>query len=231
MAGGELDETVRRADPDGWLATRFIADPALRAEVVVLHAFDAELARARRVTTSALTAEIRLTWWDEVLQEIDEGRPVRAHPLAGALADVVGRRGLSVAPLAAMIEARIEALAESPAHASAAERWADEVGGSLAVLVAQVLGAGDAAPAARPAGRLLGLSRLLSETAIDRAIIADLVAASLGEADRAARTLPPAAFPAVAAAALVRRRTLGRSDGELSRRLRLTWAIARGRLS
>src|SRR6478735_8042442 len=102
----ELDELVRRVDPDRWLSSRFIADPAARADVVTLYAYDHELARAPRVASNALLGEIRLTWWREALDEIYGGKAVRAHPTAQALAEVVTRHGLPRAPLEGMIDAR-----------------------------------------------------------------------------------------------------------------------------
>jgi len=36
----DLDALVRRVDPDRWLASRFIADAARRADVMALYAFD-----------------------------------------------------------------------------------------------------------------------------------------------------------------------------------------------
>jgi phytoene synthase len=230
LAGGDLDETVRRADPDRWLATRFIGDPARRDDVLVLYAFDAELARACRVTTSALTAGIRLTWWAEVLQDIEADRPVRAHPLARELAAVVARHGLPVAPLEAMVEGRIEAVGSPGLDLVAAERWAADVGGSAAVLAALVLGAGQAAGAAAPAGRLIGYSLLARDHGLDRQSILPLVEGGLRAANEAARELPPAAFPVIAAATLVRSGLSDRPPSELSRRLRLIWAVARGRV-
>ena len=68
-ADGDLDDTVRRVDPERWLARRFIGDATARADVVVLYAYEHELDRAGRVTSNALLAEIRLTWWREVLDE------------------------------------------------------------------------------------------------------------------------------------------------------------------
>ena len=58
---GDLDALMRRVDPDRWLSSRFIADPAARADVVSLYAYDHELARAPKVTSNALMGEIRLT--------------------------------------------------------------------------------------------------------------------------------------------------------------------------
>src|SRR6185436_3767263 len=102
----DLDDTVRRLDPDRWLSSRFITDERARADVVALYAYDHELARAPKVASNALLGEIRLTWWREMLDEAFEGRPVRAHPTAQALARAVDQRGLARPPLEAMIDAR-----------------------------------------------------------------------------------------------------------------------------
>ncbi|MDZ4052453.1 MAG: phytoene/squalene synthase family protein, partial [Phenylobacterium sp.] len=42
----DLDALVARVDPDRWLSSRLIADAQDRADVIVLYAYDHELARA-----------------------------------------------------------------------------------------------------------------------------------------------------------------------------------------
>jgi phytoene synthase len=226
----DLDETVRRADTDRWLASRFVADPAARADLVALYAFDLELDRARRITSNPLTAEIRLTWWWEALGEIFVGGVVRAHPLAMAIGDVVARRGLPRDLLEAMIDARLEVVASPVLDEAQALRWADLAGGSVAVLGAGVLDPEGRRESARPAGRLIALGTLVRQGRLDPAAGRVMIRRILPEADRAARTLSASAFPAVAAAVLG---PGGRGDAgpsELRRRLRLAWAVARGRL-
>src|SRR6516165_2591981 len=110
----DLDALVRRVDPDRWLSSRFVADADRRADVIAVYAYDHELARAPRVASNPLLGEIRLTWWREVLDEIFEGRPVRRHPTAQALAGAVRRRGLQREPLEAMVEARYRELDAAP---------------------------------------------------------------------------------------------------------------------
>ncbi|MFY8140356.1 MAG: phytoene/squalene synthase family protein, partial [Caulobacter sp.] len=56
------------------------------------------------------------------------------------------------------------------------------------------------------------------------------VEAQLKAARREVRGLPVAAFPAVAPAALARAYVSGREMGELEKKLRLTLAVATGRL-
>jgi phytoene synthase len=191
----DLDAGVRRNKPDHWLASRFIADEAARADVIALYAFDHELSRAVAMK-EPLMAEIRLTWWSEAIGEIFEGRAVRRHPVTLALARAVASRGLEREGLDAMIDGRFE-LIETPAHATEATEAA------LMALALKVLGADDAAAAPAAALRFGG----------DKAA-----------ANREARGVAAAAFPAIAYAGL----TAGRPES-LRRRLQLLWIILRGR--
>ena len=88
MSEDDLDAQIRRVDPDRWLASRFVADRALRADLIALYAFNHELARAAEVASQPLVGEMRLAWWREALEEMFEGRPLRKHPAALGL--VVG---------------------------------------------------------------------------------------------------------------------------------------------
>jgi phytoene synthase len=229
-AGVDLDEAVRRADPDRWLASRFVADGALRADLMALYAFDLELERVRQVTTNPLTAEIRLTWWWEALAEIFAGAAVRPHPLAAALREVVARRGLPREGLEAMIDARLEVIGLAALDEAAALRFADAAGGSAAVLAAHLLDPGRKSEAARPAGCMLALGALVRDGRLARVEGQALIRRGLTDARGGARRLSPAAFPAIAAAALIEGDVGGPRRSELGRRLRLAWAVARGRL-
>lgn len=102
----DLDEVVRRHDPDRWLASRFIADAQARADVIALYAFDQALTHIPHSAADPLTREIRLTWWSEAIDEIFDGKPVRRHPVTLALADVIARRKLPRELFEAMIEPR-----------------------------------------------------------------------------------------------------------------------------
>jgi phytoene synthase len=212
---GDLDETVRRVDTGRWLASRFIIDVVARSDVVAILAFDHELSRAGVVASNSLIAEIRLTWWREALDEIFDGRPVRRHPVTEALDGVVKRRGLDQCSLESLIDARIAILDLPSLDPAAARRWADGAPGCVATLAARILDPGATWEAARPAGRAWGL-RALGHS----------FGEALDEASRAARALGPTAFPAVAYATLLR----SRSSSPLEARLRLVWAVARGRL-
>ena len=210
----DLDALIRRVDGERWMSSRFIADPQARADVIGLYAFDYELGRAPKVASNPLIGEIRLTWWREALDEMFEGRPVRRHPTAEALADVVARRGLERAALETLVEARYRELDPKPIEAAEALAWARESAGQVAVLAARMLDPDSDPEPARAAGAAWALARAGHpfEGELRRA--------------RAASALSSQAFPAVAHAALA-----GRAESsDFQKRLRLTWAVARGRL-
>ena len=229
-AGDDLDRLIRQVDPDRWLCTRFIGDESARADVLALYAYDYELGRARKVASNPLVAEMRLTWWSEVLDEIFEGRPVRRHPVAEALASAVRRRGLPRAPLEAMIEARIDVLDQIALDGAAAIRWADWTEGSAARLAAGILDPHAPAESAQPAGKAWGLALLMRSGQADRSELAKLLAQALSEARSCARKLGVQAFPAALPARLARFDLAGASPGLWRKQLSLLLGAASGRL-
>jgi phytoene synthase len=222
----DLDALVKRVDPDRWLSSRFIGDAQARADVVALYAYDHELARAPKVTTNPLMGEIRLAWWREVLDEVFEGRPVRRHATAQALADVVRRHGLPRAPLEAMIDARYRQLDPAPLTADEAGAWAADTGGAAAVLAARLLDPSADPEPARSAGAAWALAHRLAV----QPDLAPVFQALLKAARRDVHRLSIPAFPAAAHVALARGRAKGGRAADLRRRLALTWAVARGRV-
>ncbi len=221
---------MRRGDPCRWLSSRFIADPAARADVITLYAYDLELARAPKVASNALVAEIRLTWWREVLDEIYVGGRVRGHPVAQALAGVVGRHGLPRSPLEAMIDARIATLDKPKLDMTESLAWACDVTGSAAALAAQILDPRGPPAAAILAGRVWGLALLRARGQADAAGLTAQIIADLPAARAAARALSVAAFPAVAHAALARRGPLAGLAPTATTQLRMLWAVTTGRV-
>ncbi len=218
--GDDLDSLVRRVDPHRWLSSRFIADREARADVIALYAFDHELARAPKVASNPLIAEIRLTWWREVVDEIFEGRTVRAHPTARAIAGAVRRRSLGRELLEAMIAGRIEALGQPGSDLASAVRLS---GGSAAVCAASMLVDAETAEAARPAGEVWAE---VGEAGFDRKAVGE----RLVIAGRAARRLPSQAFPAVAHVALARDYMVEKTPSAIRSRFRLIAAVLTGSL-
>ncbi|HEY2753933.1 squalene/phytoene synthase family protein [Phenylobacterium sp.] len=218
----DLDALIRRVDPDRWLSSRFIGQAAPRADVIALYAFDHELARAPRVASNALLGEIRLTWWREALDEIFEGRLVRQHPAAQALAAAVARRGLPRGPLETMIDARYRELDPAPMTEGEVLDWARDTGGLAAQLAAQMLDAATEAKMALAGGSAWSLGKRLADNPELRPTFLKVIHA----ARSASRNLSVAAFPAVAHAALAGRP----AQNDFARRLRLTIAVARGKI-
>lgn len=231
-----LDDLVRRVDPDRWLASRFIGDMAARADIIALHGLNYELARVAGGVSNALMGEIRLTWWREAMEEIAAGKPPRKHPNVEALA----ASDLDPNALAALAEARFADLDEGPLRDEAAVlAYVDATAGALAVLAARRLDASADPHTVRGAARAFGLAGLWRLKQAGRSRLpedwtrAD-VATRVDEQLKAARTevksLPVAAFPAIAPAALARAYMKGREMGDLEKKARLTFAVATGSL-
>ncbi|WP_332640538.1 squalene/phytoene synthase family protein [Brevundimonas sp.] len=204
-----LDEQVRAADPDRWLSSRFVADERLRADLIALYAFEAELLAIPTRVTQPLLAEMRYVWWREQMDGVFAGLPRKGHPVLEALTDIVARHGLDRTRFDALIEAHIGRV-----HGEPHDLEAFYVGPMQ--VAARVLGA-DNPDDAVLAGRVWGL---MQTGRFDEA------RAALPEAARAARSLPVGAFPAVLPATLAR----SPQAGPTGKRLRLLWAAVRGRL-
>jgi len=230
LLGIDLDAEVRRVDPDRWLASRFIADPGARADVLALYAFDYELARVGHVTSSDLAAEIRLAWWREALESIRSGAGPPAHPVAQALARVVIARALPLAPFETMISARIDSLGEERLEWAQATAWAEGAQGPLARLAVRVLCPAADEALATPAGVVWGLVLLRRSGRAGGDQFDHGLRARLAEARAAVRRLPTAAFPAALPATLARADLRSTTPGELEKRVRLALAAMTGRL-
>lgn len=212
----DLDDLIRRVDPDRWLSSRFIGDADRRADVIAVYAYDYELARAPKVASNPLLGEIRLTWWREALDEIYEGRHVRHHPTAQALAATVKRRALPRESLEAMIDARYRELDATPMTPEDRLAWARGTAGRAAEAAAWIL------DNATPAGRAVSCGAVWGLGRSERGLVETQSATARADA----QAISAAAFPAVAHAALV----LNPPGSEFGKRLRLTWAVARGRI-
>ncbi len=248
---GDLDARVRRLDPDRWLASRFVADPAARATVVAIYALNDELARVGESVTNPLAGEIRLAWWRERIEAIAAGQPPPGQPVLQALSPAIASGVLPAALLDALVEARHADLEPAPfADDAALARYLDGTAGAVMGLAACALDADTPLRAVVEAGRawgLAGLSRAreawrargrswtpaswgeIDEPALARRVAAE-VDANLARAATELKPLAVAAFPAIAYAALARPYARGRALGELETRGRILLAVLRGRL-
>ncbi len=204
-----LDGQVRAADPDRWLSSRFVADAGLRADLIALYAFEAELMVIPSKVTQPLLAEMRFTWWADQMDGVFAGQPRKGHPVLEALSEAVIRHGLDRAPFDALIRAHIGRVHDEPHDLDAFYV------GPMQTAAHILAGPGHEAVVAR-AARL----RALAQTGR-----ADEARALRTAANTALKALPPAAFPAVAHAALI-----DHAAPEPLKRLRLTWAVLKGRV-
>ncbi len=204
-----LDDQVRAADIDRWLASRFVGDVGLRADLIALNAFEAELMAIPTRVTQPMLAEMRYRWWADQMDGVFAGEPRKGHPVLEALSGVVARHALPRAPVDALIEAHIGRV-----HGEPHDLDAFYVGPMQ--LAARIL-AGEAFDEAVVSA---GQVRALAQTGRG-----DEARALRAEANRALKALPAKAFPAVAPAALLKP-----DAPEAVKRLRLTWAVLRGRV-
>ncbi len=209
MSPVDPDRDVRAADIDRWLSSRFVADEGLRADLITLYAFEAELMAIPSRVTQPMLAEMRYVWWRDQMDGVFSGAARKGHPVLEALTDMVSRHGLERAPFDALIEAHIGRV-----HGEPHDLDAFYVGPMQAAV--RVLAGAGYEGAVVEAGRVRGLAQTgRAEEA--RTLKAD--------ANRALASLPVRAFPAVAAATLIR------ADApEFSKRLALIVAALRGRI-
>jgi 15-cis-phytoene synthase len=166
---------VRAHDRDRYISA-VLAPADSRADLILLAAFDAELARIPASVSEPLLGEIRLQWWRDALTPLltDAGRKAgdtsrTGHPLADDLIALARRRSLPGGLLHGMIDARDAELSGAP-FADEAQMWAyfSKTEGAMLTLGARLLAGGVAiaadltalAHAAEPAGRALGLVRM-----------------------------------------------------------------------
>ena len=159
--------------------------------------------------TQPLLAEMRYVWWREQMDGVFAGVARKGHPVLEALTDVVGRHGLDRAPFDALIEAHIDRVHGEPHDLDAF--YVVPMQATVRVLA----GPGFEAVVVQ-AGRVRGLAQTGQ---------AEAARAARRGADADLRALPASAFPAVAHAALVRP-----DAPEPIKRLRLVWAVLRGRI-
>ncbi len=191
---------MRTRDRDLWLAIHY-APAAARPGLLALFGIDLELRAIVATTSDAMIGEIRLAWWREACEGLDQAR-VPAQPLLQLAADALLPAGITGAALAA-IEDRWLGLLDSeavpPAHVAG--------GGALFALAARLL-RGDAAMAER-------LGRIW--------------AGGEGEVPRVAAALRPLLGLALLARRDRDRAGEREARGSLGRQWRLLRAVATGR--
>lgn len=156
---GALAGLVERGDPDRFLAL-LAAPPAARGPLLILQAFNLEVARAPWVTKEPLLARMRLQFWRDVVEGAGV-EPAPAHEVAGPLAALITARDLPRGVLLEMIAAREMDLERAPfADEAALWRYLEQSSGALMLLSVRALG-GEADAMARGLGAAQGLANYL----------------------------------------------------------------------
>lgn len=205
----DLDAHVRGADFDRWASSRFVMDEARREDLIALYAFEAELMAIPTKVTQPMLAEMRYAWWAEQMDGAFSGEPRRGHPILERLSQAILRRDLDRTSLDGLIDAHIDRV-----HGEAHDLDAFYVA-PMRQAVRILCGPGHDAAVAE-VGRIWGLVQTgrTGEARRERRV-----------ANAALTRLPVEGFPAVAHAAL-----LDPNAPEPVKRLRLAWAVLRGRI-
>lgn len=143
---------VERGDPDRFAAA--MAAPVAAREVLFpIYAFNLEVARAPFAAKEPVIAEMRVQWWADVLAEAQAGK-IRAHEVAGPLATLIGQGRLPVGALERLVEARRrDGWREPFADREALDGYLEDTGAGLMWAAAAALGApAGAEPAVRGIG-------------------------------------------------------------------------------
>jgi len=111
-------DAARAHAPDRYLAA-LLAPRDFRDDLVALAAVIGELERIPRVVTEPGLGEIRLQWWRDWLDDLGKGTRT-GNPVADRMTDVIARRGLQVAPLIELIDARVDDFYSDPVADDAA---------------------------------------------------------------------------------------------------------------
>lgn len=131
-------DLLRDIDRDRYLAC-LLSPAEKRPAIAALYAFSAELARIRDLVREPLPGEIRLQYWRDLLAGQAHGS-TEANPVAAGLLQAIESYNLPVAPLQAMVEARLFDLYDDPMETRGMlEGYAGETASALVQLAALAL--------------------------------------------------------------------------------------------
>jgi len=134
-------EQVARSDP--WrFATAMTAPLPQRGDLMVLYAFNLEVARAPWVTSEPMLAEMRLQWWRDAIAEIYDGTAPRRHEVVTPLAELIARKNLPRESFDKLIDARrYEIYPETERTFQDARRFLWDTSSEVMALASRALGA------------------------------------------------------------------------------------------
>lgn len=154
---------LKAADYVRYLSVLF-APEARRDALCALHLYSIELARVPQLVREPVAGEIRLQWWQDVLNGERDGE-AEANPISKALLDAINQYHLPRQALATMAEARIFDLYNDPMpDLKSFEGYCGEIYAvpyQLAVMVLSEEHANDTAELSGHAGMVSGISTVL----------------------------------------------------------------------
>lgn len=162
-------QTLRQHARQHYLACLYLPE-VYREDVATLWAFDAEIRRIPALVSEPMPGEIRLQWWRDLIKS---GNNSGSGPLAGALMDVIAKHDLPRETFHTYLDARIFDLYNDPMPDTGTfEGYLGETVSPFFLMSALIAGAERStllADVSGHAGMALGISRMLSSCASDRA--------------------------------------------------------------
>ncbi|ARJ65410.1 phytoene/squalene synthetase [Magnetospirillum sp. ME-1] len=147
---------VSRFDRDRF-ATALFAPLDQREALMLLYAFNVEIALVLESVREPMAGMIRLQWWHDTLVAGLDGGSCDNHPVAQPLCAMIRERGLPLEAFDHLISARRDDLEGiAPADMAAAERQAESSSAALTLLALAVLGT--ETEETRRAGRHVGIA-------------------------------------------------------------------------
>ncbi len=161
---------LRENDKFAYLTTLLIPY-AHRRDIVILNAFQVEIARIRFMVTEAIPGEIRLQWWRDALNQ--NQTEAKANPLAEALLEIIEKHNLPKQDFDKILLARAFDLYNDPLPLwSDFETYAGETRSlflRLTCLVCGIKPSKNLATACGHAGIALAIQQILQNFACDAA--------------------------------------------------------------
>ena len=167
-AAGFCADLVRGHDFVRYASTLFVPADQRRA-LLALYAFNVEISRVRLHVSQALSGEMRLQWWTDMLAGTAHGG-VEGNPVAAELLLVIRNARLPVERLSRLIEEHQFDLYNDPMPTMAAlEGYIDDTSSVLFSLAARIAGeaSDEIEHLARHAGLAQGIAQVMAALPLD----------------------------------------------------------------
>ena len=161
QSAGYVSDFLKQNDRDRYFASLFLGDE-LRMHVQALYAFAADIAQVRARISEPAAGEVRLQWWNDLLEGTEHGAAM-ANPLADALLHTIDRFDLPTMPLRRLIAAHRFDLYDDPMPDMATfEGYAGETSPILYQFATLIVNGGNDPGTAEASGHM-GVAHLLTD--------------------------------------------------------------------